>query len=138
MNSASQPIVSERIQGMVMGAAGIGMLVISVLVGYAKSQFLEHARRAEGTVTALEAGTSHLRIEFVDDLGNRVMFPGNGWVSHRVGDRVQVVYSKDDPIPTAELDEPGSIWSWTTSIAVIGFALTAAGAYTLRKRQEFA
>ena len=135
MNSPTTPLVSERAQGLVLGMVGLGVIGLSVFVGNVTADFLRSARRAEGTVTALEAGNSHVRVEFMDQSGRRVVFPGNGWISHRVGERVPVVYSDDNPTATAHLDEPGSVWSWTVSLAAIGVGLSLTGTYLIRKRR---
>jgi Protein of unknown function (DUF3592) len=135
MNSPPTPLVSERTQGAILGVVGLCVLGLSIFAYQLKSEFLRHAQRAEGTVTALTAGNSHVLVEFNDRAGNRIEFPGNGWISHRVGERVHVVYSEDNPIPTAQLDEPGAIWSWTWSLAIIGCALSVTGVYTFRKRR---
>jgi hypothetical protein len=135
MNSSPTPIVSERVQGTLLGVAGLCVIGLAIFAWHLKTEFLRHAQRAEGTVTALKAGTSHVLIEFNDHAGNRIEFPGNGWISHRVGERVPVVYSEDNPIPTAQLDEPGAIWGWTGSLAFIGSVLSLTGAYTFGKRR---
>jgi hypothetical protein len=135
MSNPSTSIIPERIQAAIFVAAGVGMLLLAAAVGYEKTEFLAQARRAEGLIVALEAGTSHVRVEFTDHAGNIVVFPGNGRVRHRVGERVPVVYSEAEPLASAELDEPGSVWNWTVSLACLGLAFCVVGTYILRKRR---
>lgn len=125
--------LGPRARGFVLVAAGIitmtmvGVSIVGTLL------LVRNGQRAKGLVTALYAGTSHPKVEFVDKDGGTIVFPGNGFVSHRVGDAVDVLYAPENPGHSALLEEPGALWMFDVSTGVLGFGAFAAGLYLLRR-----
>ena len=134
MSIASQSRQIGPVRGIMLALAGTGTLLLTSLEIHSRQQFEEQAQRAEGTVVALYAGPAHPKIEFEDAKGQKVTFPGGGWTSHRAGDRVKVLFLADDPLATAELDEPGSHWVFTSATGVVGLGLLIGGLGTLLRR----
>jgi hypothetical protein len=134
MSIASQPHRVGPFRGIMLALAGTGTLLLTSLEIRSRQQFEEQARRAEGTVVALYAGPAHPKIEFEDAKGEKVTFPGGGWTSHRTGDHVKVLFLADDPLATAELDEPGSHWVFTSATGVVGLGLLVGGLGMLLRR----
>lgn len=100
---------------------GIGVLVVTVSNVTETCRLIDTGERATGAVIALYAGaTSHPEIEFRDSAGQVVRFPGNGFVSHRVGDQVEVIFKPKDPVGTAVLNEPGALWSLEIADGLLG------------------
>jgi len=116
--------------------AGTALLAFVWLGAQAKTEFAHDARRAEGIVVALQAGPAHPKIEFADTNGNKVAFFAGGWISHRVGDRVQVLFLEDAPLATAQLDEPGSRWFLLTIVGTLGGGMLIGGSLILARRRR--
>jgi hypothetical protein len=72
--------------------------------------FMRSALVADGEVVETPIGPHHPRITFNDEAGNRVEFAANGDVSQTVGDRVRILYLRDDPRRSAKLETFGSLW----------------------------
>jgi hypothetical protein len=133
MPVAANVTISSCVRGLVFVAAGfITLMMVSVsIVGTLR--LLRSGQRAKGSVTALYAGPAHPRVEFVAKDGSTVVFPGNGYVSYRVGDAVNVVYAPESPANSAVLEEPGALWMLDASSGMLGVGLCAAGVCLLRK-----
>jgi hypothetical protein len=116
---------------MIAGSLSIG---IALWDGFATKQFIQSAARTQGTVKSLFAGPAHPEIEYVDQEGERHTFPGTGWISHRTGTTVKVLYSTSGDHQTAKLDEWGALWFSTCMTGVTGAALLLAGAYLIWRR----
>ena len=128
----SDPVKSIR--GAVFVTAGIALLWFVFTHVQSTRELLTGGRRVQGTVVKLSAGTSHPAIEFEDARGRKVMFSGNGFVSHRVGERVAVIYRDQDPETSAVLDEPGALWFFDVLTGVLGCAFIVGGVVSTIRR----
>lgn len=119
----------------VLGAIVLGFAVIELMSIYA---FVENARRTEGLVVALTAGPAHSQVQFVDPhTGEQNTFPGNGLgASHRVGDRVMVLWLRRDGVIDARLNEPGPLWGFSFLTGATGLILMIGGVLVLRRRSS--
>jgi hypothetical protein len=124
--------LGPRVRGTVLVVAGIVTLILVGVSVIGTLRLLRSGQRAKGMVTALYAGNAHPKIEFVANGGATVVFPGNGFVSHRVGDAVDVLYAPENPGRSAVLEEPGALWLFDASTGVLGFAAFAIGIFLLR------
>jgi len=114
------------------GAITLGFAVIDLR---STRELVEHAHHANGTVVALNAGTSHPEVRFKEaESGEQVSFPANGWVSHRVGEQVKVLYIRRDSVMTAKLDESGALWHFPVMTALTGAGLVLASLFVLCRR----
>lgn len=115
------------IRALVFLGVGIGVLSFTVANVTETRRLVDTGDRAVGAVIALYAGaTSHPEIEFKDSAGHIVRFPGNGFVSHRVGDRVEVLFRAQNPVGTAVLNEPGALWSFDIADGLLGAVMVIA------------
>jgi len=114
------------------GAVVVGLAALELL---STRDFVARAHRAEGTVVALNAGEAHPEVQFEEsERREPVSFPGNGFgVSHRVGDRVRVLYRREGEVIVAKLDEPSPLWGFPLMTVGTGVALLIGGLYTLRR-----
>jgi hypothetical protein len=118
------------------GLVGLGMLVPAIWSGYQSWGFLQAAKAAPGTVTALEwnedSESSGARPVISYDLrGEPYQMTGNVWSSppaYTVGDQVQVLYPPDQP-KAARLYSWFEFWFVPTLLGSVGllFALVGGG-----------
>ena len=128
----SNPVVAW-IRGSCLVVGGAVVIWLAALELSSIQDFVAQAHRAEGTVVALNAGTAHPEVRFEEpDRGEPVSFPGNGFgVSHRVGDRVRVLYLREGRVLDARLDEPSPLWGFALMTVGTGAVLLIGGGYTL-------
>ena len=136
MPATSNITLGPRERGYVFLVAGVATLMMVAFSVWGTSRLVRHGLRAKGIVTALYAGTSHPKVEFVARDGTTFVFPGNGFVSHRVGDAVTVLYAAENPGPSAVLEEPGALWMFNVSTGMLGLGAVAAGLYLLRRAEQ--
>ena len=120
--------------GMLLSIAGFIAIAIAVWDGFSTRRFIQSAQRTQGTVTALYAGPAHPEIEYVDENGARQTFPGTGWIAHKQGDLVQVLFIDRGDDHAAKLDEWGSLWFSACMTGVTGTAVLLAGVYLIWRR----
>jgi len=117
---------------------GMVVLGLSLLELRSIQDFVAHAHRTEGRVVGLTAGPAHSEVRFVDhETGEAVTFPGNGLgASHRVGERVRVLYLRTDGVMDAHLDERGPLWGFCLLTIGTGVGAMVGGALTLLRRER--
>jgi hypothetical protein len=133
MPATANITLGPRARGVVLAVAGVATLLMVSVSALGTIRLVRHGLRAKGSVTALYAGSSHPKVEFVARDGATFVFPGNGFVSHRVGDAVTVVYHADNPGGSAVLDEPGALWMFDVATGTLGLGALAAGLFLLRR-----
>jgi len=124
----------KRWVGLLLLLAGLAAVALAFAERSATRDFVQTAQRTEGTVVALFAGPAHPEIEYADASGARHTLPGTGWVHHRPGDRVPVLYMNRGDHNDARLDEWGSLWFSACTTVGIGVALLLAGVYLIWSR----
>jgi hypothetical protein len=128
MSPAANTIaLTPRVTGVVLAVAGAAFVALSVLGVLNTNSFISRAKRGEATVVSLYAGSSHPKFEFVDPNGEKLSFYGTGWISHRVGDRVPVLFLDSDSRKTVKLDEPGALWFLPGAFGFFGGAALLTG-----------
>lgn len=119
-------------RAVVFSPLGLCLLFITFVLVHNQLDFLAHAQRAEGRVSALNAGGSHPQIDFIDANGKSFSYPQNGFISgYEVDDRVTVLYQPENPDISAIVDTPGALWAWSLIAGLLGSTFTAAGIYHL-------
>jgi hypothetical protein len=107
----------RTVMAILFALIGMMALVVAVRAASATREFVRTAARAEGVVTALNAGGSHPEIQFVDDSGKEFSYPQGGLIfGFRPGDKVPVLYVPDNPAGTATICAIGPV-RFTTVIA---------------------
>lgn len=131
--------LTPRVTGFVLALAGCVFVALALLITAHTNRFIARASRAEATVVSLYAGSSHPKFEFIDPHGEKLNFYGSGWISHRVGDRVPVLFLENDPHGTAQLGEPGALWFLPGAFVLLGGAALLIGlTVLLRSRPRLA
>ena len=133
-NAPNRVVILLRGVGLVFSGALV--LALSLLELRSIQNFVDHARRADGTVVSLTAGPAHSEVRFVlPDTGEFVTFPGNGLgASHRVGEQVKVLFRRSDGVVIAKLDEPVPLWGFCLLTIATGAGLMIGGALTLLRK----
>jgi hypothetical protein len=132
--SQGQRVNANLWVALLLSVAGFVAIGLALFYGYATRQFIVNAQHTEGTVIGMYAGPAHPEIEYTDQSGLRRTFPGTGWVSHKTGERVKVLYVDRGGDHAAKLDGWGSLWLSACMTGVIGTAALLAGAYLMWKR----
>lgn len=111
---------------------GLCLLLITVWMVQDRLGFLAQAQRAEGHVSALNAGGSHPQIDFTDATGQAISYPESGLIfGYAVGDPVTVFYSTEAPSRTAIIKDRGALWGASLLAGVLAIVFTAGGGYHL-------
>jgi hypothetical protein len=116
------------------GLVGLGLLVPAIWSGYQSWGFLQVAKAAPGSVTALEwngdSGSSGARPVISYELrGEPYQMTGNVWSSppaYTVGDQVQVFYPPDQP-KAARLYSWFEFWFVPTLLGSVGLLFVLVG-----------
>jgi hypothetical protein len=99
-----------------------GALSILIIIVFSfELHFFLTATETDGEVTKLNAGGSHVRVEFMTSSGEKIKYPQNGIISYKVGDKVRVFYDKENP-ERASTSAVGALWSWTIILSTISAA----------------
>lgn len=112
--------------GVLFAFVGAGLLLAALADAGVTWRFVQRAQRVSGKVTGLYAGAAHPRIEFTTPEGAQVTIAGTGFVHHRPGDRVELLFPGDAP-ERAQLDEPGALWFSAVMTGLLGMALLVGG-----------
>ena len=113
---------------------GLVILTFVFLDVQSTRELIRTGQRVQGLVTELAAGTSHPMVAF-EAAGERIEFPGNGFVSHRKGERVAVLFDASSPHTSAILDEPGALWFTAVGNGLLGGGMLIAGLSLLLRRR---
>jgi hypothetical protein len=103
----------EEMIGILFPIIGAMILLLGVFSTAFTFHFINIASRAEGRVVRLAAGGAHPVIQFMPDGTRSVEFSANGLIYYAVGDKVTVLFLKEDPEnnffqPT--IDTLGALW----------------------------
>lgn len=94
--------------------------------------FVAQAQRAQGHVSAVNAGGSHPQIDFSDATGRVVSYPENGLIfGYAIGDRVDVLYRPESPATTAIIDDRGALWGASLLAGLFALVFLSGGGYHL-------
>jgi hypothetical protein len=136
MQSSTRATAMLLILPALFGLVGLGLLVPAIWIGYQSWGFLQAAKAAPGTVTALEwngeSNSSGARPVVAYELrGEPYQVAGTAWSSppaYAVGDQVQVLYPPDQP-RAARLYSWFEFWFVPTLLGSVGllFALVGGG-----------
>ncbi|KPJ32088.1 hypothetical protein BMUNKI379_25150 [Burkholderia multivorans] len=123
-------------KGVAFVVIGVGFLIAAAINVQLTREFMRTSIMVPGEVVKLNAGGYHPEIEFVTKAGERVSYPQGGIMSKMaVGDRLQVRYLAENPIPTARIDRFDSIWGNAVFFAVFGLGFIVCGLINLPSRQ---
>lgn len=119
---------------------GLCLLCLAVWLVDNRLGFLAQAQRAEGHVSALNAGGSHPQIDFIDATGKAISYPESGFIfGYAVGDSVTVFYRTEASSHTAIIGDRGALWGASLLAGLLAIVFTAGGAYRMaawiRRRQ---
>ena len=118
----------DLLRALIFLPLGLFLLCFSVWLIQYQLDFLAHAQRAEGHVSALNAGGSHPQIDFADATGKAVSFPQGGLIfGYAVGDSVTVLYRAESPSSTASLESLGALWGANLMVGMFAIVFTAGG-----------
>lgn len=109
---------------------GLCLLYLTVCLVVDRINFLAQAQRAEGHVSALNAGGSHPQVDFTDAVGKAVSYPQGGFIfGYSVGDPVTVLYLGEAPSSTAIIEDQGALWGVSLLTGQFAIVFTAGGGY---------
>lgn len=136
----SDPAIQKLI-GIIFPIIGGGLLIGSVVSATFTYQFISTASRAEGKVVKLNAGGAHPSIQFIPlSKKTAIEFSGSGYINYAVGDKVTVLYLKNDIYPSGfqtNIDNLGALWFGTAILSFLGVSFVIGGLYTRHtSRQE--
>lgn len=103
-----------RFLGWICGA----LLILTIIVFSFELHFFLNATETDGEVTKLNAGGSHVRVEFLTVSGEKIRYSQNGVISYKVGEKVRVFYDEENP-ESASTSDVGALWSWTIILSTI-------------------
>jgi len=131
---------TQRLVGTIFPIIGVLLLVGSIVSATFTYRFISTASRAEGKVVKLNAGGAHPSIEFIPSSQKTVIeFSGSGFIDYAVGDKVTVLYLKDEIYPSGfktNIDNPGALWFETSMFLWLGAGFIIGGLYTRRISQQ--
>lgn len=111
---------------------GLCLLYLTLWLVADRLGFMAQAQRAEGNVSALNAGGSHPQIDFTDATGKVVSYAESGLIfGYAVGDRVGVLFRPEAPAATAIIDDRGALWGASLLAGLFTLVFTSGGAYHL-------
>lgn len=125
------------VKGLFLLFVSIILFIIAGYIANYQHNFLSHAQKASGVVTALNAGGSHPQIEFTTGAGEVVSYPQGGMISgYETGQVVEVFYNAEKPFVTPVINDFGAIWGMAALIGLIGLAFLWGGASEIFSRRE--
>ncbi|MDN5514816.1 MAG: DUF3592 domain-containing protein [Pseudomonas sp.] len=126
---------SRRLKGGLFALAGLALITATVVQTSSRLDFLGSAVQAEGNVVALNAGSSHPEIAFIDNSGARISYPQGGWIyGYQVGMQVKVYYRAEAPATSAVVDDFGALWGTSVLLGLLGSVFIVSGLLTLFRR----
>jgi hypothetical protein len=122
----------DFIRALVFVPLGLFLLYITFCQVNDRLDFLAQAQRAQGHVSALNAGGSHPQIDFTDATGHAVSYAESGLIfGYSVGDAVTVFYRTEASEKTAIIGDRGALWGTSLLASVFAVVFTAGGGYHL-------
>jgi hypothetical protein len=122
-----------RIGGIVFVLVGLTLLGLAVYTALGTVAFLRSASRANGTVSALNAGGSHPQITFQTESGKPISYPQGGLIfGYQPGDAVTVLYAAENPAGSATIDAIGALWAKVIWMGGLGTAMLLGGVFAAR------
>jgi hypothetical protein len=126
--------MNGRLGSVLFTVAGAIVLAIALYNAWNTYGFVRSATRANGTVSALNAGGSHPQIDFQTASGETISYPQGGLIfGMKPGDAVTVLYQPDNPKATATIDAVGALWFSTALPGTLGVILLLVGTFWGRK-----
>ncbi|GLO29052.1 DUF3592 domain-containing protein [Pseudomonas asiatica] len=111
---------------------GLFLLCLTFWLVEDRLGFVAHAQRAQGNVSAVNAGGSHPQIDFRDATGRVISYPENGLIfGYAIGDRVDVLYRPEAPATTAIIDDRGALWGASLLAGLFACVFALGGSYHL-------
>ncbi|MET3674596.1 MULTISPECIES: DUF3592 domain-containing protein [unclassified Pseudomonas] len=127
----SSPL-GDLLRALVFIPLGLCLLSLTLWLVEDRLGFVAQAQRAQGNVSALNAGGSHPQIDFTDTTGNVISYPESGLIfGYAVGDQVGVLYRPEAPTATAIIDDRGALWGASLLAGLFALVFTSGGGYHL-------
>ncbi|QCI11880.1 DUF3592 domain-containing protein [Pseudomonas putida] len=122
----------DLLRALIFIPLGLCLLYLTLWLVEDRLSFLSQAHRAQGSVSALNAGGSHPQIDFTDATGRVVSYPESGLIfGYAVGDRVGVFYRPEAPAATAMINDRGALWGASLLAGLFALVFTSGGGYHL-------
>ncbi|MGS7252940.1 DUF3592 domain-containing protein [Pseudomonas sp. SK] len=122
----------DLLRALVFLPLGLCLLYLTLWLVDDRLGFLAQAQRAQGTVSALNAGGSHPQIDFTDATGKVTSYPESGLIfGYAVGDQVGVLYRPEAPAASAIIDDRGALWGASLLAGLFALVFTSGGGYHL-------
>lgn len=122
----------DLLRAVIFLPLGLCLLLVTYSLVTERLAFLAQAARADGHVSALNAGGSHPQIDFNDAAGNPISYPESGLIyGYAVGDSVTVRYDAEAPARTAIIEDRGALWGASLLVGLFAVVATAGGGYHL-------
>ena len=131
----------DLLRALIFIPLGLCLLFLTAWLVEDRLSFLAQAQRAEGHVSALNAGGSNPQIDFIDAAtGQAISYPESGFIfGYAVGDAVKVLYRTEAPSRTAIIKDNGALWGASLLAGLFALVFTAGGGYHMaawiRRRQ---
>ncbi|MEG5265169.1 DUF3592 domain-containing protein [Pseudomonas sp. JDS28PS106] len=123
---------SDLLRVLIFIPLGLCLLCFTFWMVTDRLDFLALAQRAEGHVSALNAGGSHPQIDFTDATGQVISYPENGLIfGYEVGDSVTVFYRPESPSRTAIIGDRGALWGASLLTGLFAIVSIVGGGYHL-------
>lgn len=123
---------SDLLRALIFIPLGLCLLYLTLWMIEVRLEFLSQAQRAQGHVSALNAGSSHPQIDFTEASGEVISYPESGLIfGYAVGDSVTVLYHAEAPSSTAIIEDRGALWGASLLAGLFAMASTAGGCYHL-------
>lgn len=105
---------------------GLALSTLAVWSALGTAAFVARAQVSTGTVSRLDAGGFHPRIEFRTGAGSVVGYAQGGMIARfRPGQTVRVLYEAADPAGSARVATAGGLWGDSLLCGVAGLLLLA-------------
>ena len=122
----------DLLRAVIFLPLGLCLLLVTYSMVEARVSFLAQALRADGHVSALNAGGSHPQIDFTDATGQAFSYPEDGLIyGYAVGDPVSVRYQAEAPARTAIIEDRGALWGASLMMGLFAIVATTGGGYHL-------
>ncbi|WP_295482048.1 DUF3592 domain-containing protein [uncultured Pseudomonas sp.] len=129
---AKTPLASRGnfLRALLFLPLGLCLLYLTFWLVEERLDFIAHAQRAEGHVSALNAGGSHPQIDFATASGDTFSYPESGLIfGYSVGNPVAVLYRAESPAATAIIDDRGALWGASLLSGLFALVSLSGGVY---------